>query len=886
MPAAGTRIGPYEITGAIGAGGMGEVYRARDTRLNRDVAIKILPEIFAADPERLARFEREAQTLASLNHPHIAQVLGLEDATADGTRVRALVMELVEGEDLAERLTRGALPPDEALPMARQTADALDAAHERGIVHRDLKPANIRIRTDGTVKVLDFGLAKAIDPVTIDPSLSPTYTSPVTHMGVILGTAAYMSPEQAKGKPVDKRADIWAFGVVLYEMLTGRSPFASDTAVESLGLVVTRDPDWSALPASLPAPVVHLIRRCLTKEPKQRLRDIGEASFVLSQPHEPAQPATVAPSRSWRATLTTIGAVSVVLAAVVGIAVWQLKPSPQRPVRRLELPAAIADGTSFALAPDGTRIAYVAAGHLYVRDLDTVAPRDLGVVPVTAANLFWSPDASTIGFTAESSIRTVPAAGGPVFTVCRLRAPGRIMGIAWTRDGTIVYSAWRDSLYKVAASGGTPEVLLAVDRETEVDFHSVSPLPDGRLLVAAHMRGDDSDRLELLDAGRRTVLSSDRSIGPISYAAPGLLVFVREGANAGIWAVPFDGRPFDLADGSLVEPAATAFSAANDGTLVASVKAPAKSSFVWVSRDGSSSPAPGAAIEDSAPWVSISPDGTHAAYVSGARTAANVFVRDLGTGVDTRLTFNDETQQAATFNEVLYPTWFPSGDRIAYVRGSTENTKLVSQHAGGAAAATELASAFFGRVSRDGRWLIWSADERGRGHLRYAPLHADGTVGESKPVFPKADEPDVRFFDLSPDGRILAYSARQANSQQDLYLMDFPTGSGRWQVTTNGGTRPRFSRDGRELFFLRGGRTATGVPHGELMVMAVAAQPGVKLGIVAPALKGDMSQREVVGPYDVAPDGRILMARRVTPQPSEVSRAVLIENWPAAVSRK
>ena len=495
----GTELGAYQILALIGSGGMGEVYRARDAKLERDVAIKILPRDFAKDPERRTRFEREARTLASLNHPNIAHIYGVQEAEGNV----AIVMELVEGEDLAARIARGPLSWTDARPIARQIAEALDTAHDRAIVHRDLKPANVRITLDETVKILDFGLAKAVgagDTPAHDAALSPTITSPSTRAGTILGTAAYMAPEQAKGKPVDKRADIWAFGVVLFEMLTGRSPFAADSAVESLGLLVMKDPDWSALHPSVPPHIVELMKRCLVKDPKGRLRDIGDAIPVLLQPENAApDPRLVKPARTGRAVLVA-SAIGLALAAAAAAIAWSVKPAVSVPLRRIDLHDAVASSRSIAISPDGTRYAYVQEGRLHVRDLAETESRELAAAQPTVDFLFWSPDSQTLGFYAEATIRTVPASGGPVLTVCKVPVSGRLTSILWHPDGRIIFAVWRDSLYAVPSSGGTPGVLLAVNAQTEIDFHETTLLPDGRLVAGVHRR-----------AGRRRTCRVDRS---------------------------------------------------------------------------------------------------------------------------------------------------------------------------------------------------------------------------------------------------------------------------------------------------------------------------------------------------------------------------------------
>ena len=388
MPlSAGTRLGPYEILSALGAGGMGEVYRARDTKLDRAVAIKILPEAFAADTERIARFQREAKTLASLNHPNIAHIHGLEESNG----VRALVMELVEGEDLAQRIARGAIPVDEALPIAKQMADALEAAHEQGIIHRDLKPANIKVRPDGTVKVLDFGLAKAMEPTGVaSPSVSqsPTITTPaMTQAGMILGTAAYMSPEQARGKPVDKRADIWAFGCVLYEMLTGQRAFDGQGVSETLARVIEREPDWARLPATLSPALRTYIRRCLQKDPRQRVQAIGDVRLALEGAFETAVPQTAAPAvvAQWRRVALVGVAAIIASGAIIGTLVWVAMRRANLPPRvsRLQVtPSGTAalninwNDRDLAITPDGSRLIYVGnrGTQIFVRALDALSP--------------------------------------------------------------------------------------------------------------------------------------------------------------------------------------------------------------------------------------------------------------------------------------------------------------------------------------------------------------------------------------------------------------------------------------------------------------------------------------------------------------------------------
>ena len=573
--AAGARIGPYEVLALLGAGGMGEVYRARDTTLNRDVAIKVLPDLFASDAERLARFTREAQTLAALNHPNIAHIHGLEDNGG----VRALVMELVEGEDLSQRVARGALPLDDALAIARQIAEALEAAHEQGIIHRDLKPANIKLRADGVVKVLDFGLAKALEPGSGigdggSPNLanSPTITSPaMTMRGMILGTAAYMAPEQAKGKPVDKRADIWAFGCVLYEMLAGRRAFDGDDISTTLAAVLLKDPEWHALPASTPVALRRLLTRCLTKDPKARLRDIGEARVRIDEllggaPDEAGAP-VITPARSgWRRGVPWAAAGALALGSMLIGAVVARRSAGDVTSTAVPVTFAIAppENTSFggpagggtgsatqvAVSPDGRNIAFVAgaqaAYRIYLRPVSSLAAR---AIPGTEGGTFpfWSPDSRFVGFFADGKLKKVPIAGGPAVVLCD--APfGR--GGSWSRDnvillapGEIANAKGREALWRVSSAGGVPAVVTRVDPANADTRHRWPHfLPDGRHFIYTEVFGapgtgakPSNIRIGSLEPGEAdvTLLQAESSA---AYAS-GHVLFARD---ATLMALPFD----------------------------------------------------------------------------------------------------------------------------------------------------------------------------------------------------------------------------------------------------------------------------------------------------------------------------------------------------------
>jgi hypothetical protein len=464
----GIHLGPYEIGSAIGAGGMGEVYRARDSKLGRDVAIKVLPEAFARDADRMARFQREAKVLASLDHPNIASIYGLEDS--DGTR--ALVMQLVEGPTLADRIESGPIPVDEAVRIARQIADALEYAHEHGIVHRDLKPANVKVTNDDAVKVLDFGLAKALEgePSSLDISTSPTISRMATMQGVLLGTAAYMSPEQAKGKTVDRRADIWAFGCVLYEMLTGKQAFTGETVTDTLASIIKEEPDWKLLPSATPMRVRVLLQRCLQKDPKQRLRDIGDARIALEETLTGSVPSSAAAAPVWRRALPWAGMVAfAIISAVFAWAPWRTVTTPAQaePIRfQISLPEKVTMAVTgaFALSPDGVRLAFAATGsdgvqRLWVRSLDSLEARPLLGSESTALPLFiWSPDSRFIAFEASGKLKKIAISGGPAETICNLS--GDAVGGSWNRDGVVIFGQVGGGLMRVSAWDRRPERCL------------------------------------------------------------------------------------------------------------------------------------------------------------------------------------------------------------------------------------------------------------------------------------------------------------------------------------------------------------------------------------------------------------------------------------------
>jgi Tol biopolymer transport system component/predicted Ser/Thr protein kinase len=866
----GERVGPYEVVSLLGTGGMGEVYRARDARLNRDVAIKVLRGD-CVDQEGLPRFAREAQSLAALNHPHIAQIYGLED--------NALVMELVEGDDLSGRLVHGPLAIDDAIAIARQIAEALESAHDVGIVHRDLKPANVKVRGDGTVKVLDFGLAKVWARAASGEDVlnSPTIASPaMTAPGIILGTAAYMSPEQARGRPVDKRADIWAFGVVLYEMLSGRRAFPGDTITDVIAAVITREPDWSALPDGVPPRVRELLQRCLEKDPRLRLRDIGEARIVLGMPHAHAHAAAPAVARTkfqqwlpWALAALT---------GVAAVAAWMLKPIPAGRLQKMEL-SLPATASAFTLSPDGRSIAYFTGGVLWVRDLAALEPRQLTTSISTGQRMgmVWSPDSSSIGYnTADSKYWVIAARGGAPLQVCTIPETGQLMGALWRRDGSIVLAVWRGNLYQVPAGGGEPRALLTIDPSKEVDFHSPVALPDGRLAVSTHLAPrdgiDPGYTIEVIDGVQRQPILAANVFQPFAYVEAGYFLAQRYDANQGIWALPYKGSGSLRADDAFaVAPGGDYPTADARGTLLYSLAPGGEQmrELVWVDRAGRVIGQIGSAVNMSSP--ALSPDGTRVAFSARVDNTRDIWVRDVKSGADTRVSFEADDE--------VDPIWFADGRRVAYhvARSGVFNVQLVMRDAGGGSERKDLAPAIGSQMSRDGRYLAFYIDERGRNRLRYATVSADGQVSTATPLF-TSSEPEAAGPTFSPDGRLLAYVERQPSGNMEVFVTRFPSGEGRLQVSVGGGRAPLWGANG-ELFFLAG---ATASPK---QMMAVRIGAGDTLRAGAPMklfdVGAELDASDGAANFDVSKDGKeFLMLRRVA-RDGQSSRWVLVQNWPA-----
>jgi Tol biopolymer transport system component len=888
---AGARVGSYEIIAAIGAGGMGEVYRARDTKLNRDVALKILPDVFASDPDRLSRFTREAQTLASLNHPNIAQIHGLEDTPP----VRALVMELVEGPDFAQRLVPGPIPVDETVAIARQIADAVEAAHEQGIVHRDLKPANIKVRDDGTVKVLDFGLAKAFEGTGtsghITPmSLSPTYASPLmTGVGMIMGTAAYMSPEQAKGKAVDKRADIWSFAVILYEMLAGRPLFQGETASEVLASVIMRDPDLNSLPAHVPAALRHLIARCLVKDPKLRLRDIGEARLALSGSAaiEVAAAAPDASTRRGNRWLVALSAGLAVALAASGAALWRVAArAPAEAVIRFEVQPPdqtslmLVARPSVALSADGSMLAFAAVSkgesRLYLRSFGEVTSR---VLPGTedGSNPVFSPDGSQIAFFAAGRLKRTTL-DATVLTVTEAGGDGDPRGIAWLADGTLVFgSVAAGPLMQVPSGGGSPRAITTLDEKKGERTHRwPAALPNGKVLFTIGTRSspDNYDRstIEAVDPATSTRQVVLEGASSARYAASGHLLFVRDSI---LYAVPFDldslttrGTPLQVLRGvnGDTTTGASHLAVADNGTIAyAPGTAMSANRLVWVDRQGKTQPLdlPQGLFFD----PRISPDGTRVAVVWQTLTAGtgDIWVSDLVRNTFTRLSFSGST---------MSPVWSADGKTVYYssIDPDGRKTTLMRKPADGSREAEAVAAldsrVYLREVTPDGRFVLIDFMDRSQG-TENGQVAKLALAANAKPEMLVATPFDEYAGEWSPDKRWLAYQSEESG-RSEIYVRDMSEGGGRWQVSTAGGEEPRWSADGRELYY-----------RNESQLMAVAIDTRTAFTPRTPTLlfEGVYNLRSDTGiSYAVAAkNDRFLMVR--LSEQNAASTVTVVTHW-------
>ncbi len=870
-PAAREQIGrvvnSYQLLSRLGEGGMGEVYRARDARLDRDVALKLLPEAFAADAARVARFKREAQLLASLNHSHIGAIYGFEEDA--GTY--ALVLELVEGPTLADRIAQGPLPLDEALPIARQIAEALEAAHEHRIIHRDLKPANIKLRTDGTVKVLDFGLAEAFDPA-----------GSTADSGGFAGTASYMSPEQARGKGVDKRSDVWAFGCVLYEMLTGRRLFAGRDVPEILARVVEHEPDLDALPASTPAPIRRLLRRCLEKDRRKRLPDIGVARIEIDDAL--AAPADVGVSGA-RVRRAWIVAAALAIAGIVGIALYARSPSTRTPpLVRASIPLEgqldfAVQQLAFAVSPDGTRIVYrtVGGGPLRIRQLqDSQSATIAGTED--ASTPFFSPDGRWLGFFVGQTLKKVSVTGSAVVTIATLpRYVGAqgYRGAAWSDDGMIAFAPSTGAgLFGVSDRGGEAKPLTAIDpRANEAAHRWPHFLPGGKAILftvkSAHLQSFDDAQIVVrsLQTGEQHAVAQGNSA---QYLPTGHLVFARAGA---LYAMPFDvarlavtGAPVKVVDGIITHPESggAQVAIAGNGTLVyaAGGSRSAERPLLWVDRSGAARPV--TERRASYWWPRISPDGKHLAFIIDA-AFSKVWVLDIERGTQTRVSDFAGDQDRAV--------WMPDGVHVTFGADTSGSgaVQLFSHRFDGTGNGTlvidDAESPSPLGWSPDGRKLLYRQTSAASGQDVW--LYSADERASTPFLQGPANESSASF---SPDGRWVAYVSDESGAAQ-IYVRPV-NGPGRSQVSIDGGTAPVWGRDGRELFFGNGDA---------LFAAPVALGETFSSGTVRRLFSGPYTFDAVTVNYDVAPDGQHFLVpgnQAAAPQQLE-----LVLNWFAELQR-
>jgi serine/threonine protein kinase/Tol biopolymer transport system component len=800
----GTCIGPYEVQGTLGEGGMGQVYRARDPRLGRDVALKILPEHFINDTDRVARFQREARVLASLNHPNIGIIYDLHKS--DG--VTALVLELVEGPTLAERIGQGPMQLDDALAVASQIAEALEAAHDQGIIHRDLKPANVKIRMDGTVKVLDFGLAKPADPSIPVGTLSesPTGTSPaMTQAGIILGTAAYMSPEQARGKATDRRSDVWAFGCVLYEMLTGTRAFAGDDVTDVLAALIRAEPDWKKLPSETPASIQKLLRRCLAKDRKKRLPDIGAARLdiqeALIEPGPDVTPSGVTRRRWLNGAAVAWIAATISLVAALGIAIYFWPPPKDtRVIRTSILPpdgmtfTSASPARRFALSPDGRRLAFVGSTNgrqqLWIRSMDSLETQIL-VGTDGAQAPFWSPDSKYVGFSAAGKTKTIAALGGPVTTLAS--ADGSAGG-SWGPGLILFRPSSARGLYQIGVAGGTPIPVTAVDPKISdvVEGGHWQPffLPDGKHFLYHVTAGDGAVYVGSLDSAEKSRLVIQG--GSNAQYASGHILFMRDST---LMAQPFnpdrlvlEGEAHPVAENVQIGGTTGrtgAFSVSASGLLVYQTGlAEAGYHVVWFTRDGKPTDNINQSGDNRIPR--LSPDEKQLVVRRSSESGTELWVIDLARGTNTRLTFGSGSA----------PVWSPDGNRVLY----QANGALFIKQANGATDEALFLKLDQGPIANV---MDWSKDNKHvlftlAGDIWVLPLY-----GDKKPqslMTTRFTESQARF---SPNSDWIAYTSNESSSNQ-IYVQPFPlTPDGRRvPLSVQGGTNPRWSGDGKELFFV------------------------------------------------------------------------------------
>jgi serine/threonine protein kinase len=887
MSMIGKTLGHYKIGDQpLGKGGMGEVYRAKDLNLGRDVAIKVLPEEFARDADRVARFQREAKLLASLNHPNIAAIHGLEES--GGTNF--LVLELVEGETLADQIKRGPISVEDSLKIALQIAEALEAAHEKGVIHRDLKPANIKVTPDGKVKVLDFGLAKAYagDKEDVNLSNSPTLSDAATQQGVILGTAAYMSPEQARGKAVDRKADIWAFGCVLFEMLTGRAVFSGKDVTDILAAVIRAEPDWNSLPENLHWRLRELIGRCLEKDSKDRYHDISDVRVdikkVLTDPGSVlmAPSTTAEPPARLRTIIPWLAAV-VIVGVIAGVAVWKLKPSEPRQVMRFdyELPAdqqlSSVGSLILAVSPDGRQFVFATPKGLYLRSVNELTAK---LVPGTEGDTqqpFFSPDSQWIGYwsNADRALKKIAISGGAPVTLCVVQ---QLAGASWNSDNSIVYGQLPGDIMRISSNGGTPQSLVKANSRV---LATPQILPDGKTVLFTQGPTPLKIAVQSLQSGVcRELFAGDTA----RCLTTGHIVY-RLSNNTNIFAVPFDLDKLEVKDGPVpVIENVSGFAVSDAGTLVyipqPTITPPqgigsSLRTLVWVDRKGKEEPLSAQPKEYRYP--KISPDGTKVAVNISTGESSDIWVWDPVRTTMTRLTFEKG------YN--ITPLWTPDGKRIAFcslVLDQSGNVSGIFSKAADGTGQNERLSTSTDRMllpnclSSDGKYLVGAETP----DLRRFDIGMMSMEGDhARKTLLQADYNQLQPK-ISPDGRWIAYISTESK-KNEVYVRSFPdVNKGRWQVSTSGGDSPLWSPDGRELLYLNGDAVVAVSVKTEPNFDIVGTPQVLFRGTYVPSLPDNGT------PWDISPDGKRFLMIKPPASTSAASTAVvarpkitIVLNW-------
>jgi len=899
----GTRIGIYEVRSLLGVGGMGEVYRSRDSKLGREVALKVLPGSVGIDPDRLGRFGREAKVLAALNHPNIASIYGLEDSGA----THALVMELVEGPTLADRIKSGPIPAEEALPIAKQICEALEYAHERNIVHRDLKPANVKVTPEGTAKVLDFGLAKALENETtpVDLASSPTMSRLATQAGAILGTAAYMSPEQARGKGADRRADIWAFGCVLYEMLTGKMAFGGETVSDTLAAIIKEQPDWTQLPADTSARVRVLVQRCLQKDVRQRLQAIGDARIAIDEVLAGAPDPTAStvqpalrpePAKPAWTRLLPWGVAAVLGAGLLFSFFWPWNRPPSSPQKPVELSLLIPEdqrldllnGPAFAISSDGSRIAYViqevasGTGRLYVRNLDKSTAVLLDGVGLAAAP-FFSPDGQWIGFFGDGKLKKVSVRGGAPLVLCEVSG---YRGGAWGPDDSIIFpTQFTSALYSIPASGGTPKMLTHLDAARgEVTHRWPQFLPGGKaVLFTASSNNNFFGRANVvaapLDTGVPKILVENAYFG--RYLPGGYLAYMSQGT---MFVAPFDAKALKVTGTAIpavqgmnsdLSNGGVQFSVAENGIAMylPGTTSNQAMNIAQLDRKGNST----VLLKDQSDAASprMSPDGKRLAFENGP---GGIWVHDLARGTTTPV--------APATAGVNFPIWSPDGERVTYshpdntARGSGQRIFWRRSDGTGdeeALTPEKVQSAYPSSWSPDGKVLAFEMLSEKDGSccdIWTMTLDANGKPQAPKQFLASVNGVDGRSLagpEFSPNGRWIAYVSTESGTPQ-IDVVPFPGPGGKWQVSTDGGLEPRWAKKGHELFYVHNAQLMS-VTYTEEKNAFQPSKPQL-------LFENRFEMRAPYTSYDVAADGEhFVVIQTANGKQSAYTAPTVVLNW-------